>query len=416
MSSAVPAMPAVSMVKAALLAVALVVLAGCGDKLVTTYATTEPGSVNGCAVLRRVLEQRTDLRNTWRLSPRLEECELLVHVARERALPNEETCDWLRTWLTTESDRQAVLVLRDGNLAPWLCRRWAAEARAEAVTAPAAAEQLGKLASDLERRATSEEERETEKTNTCDLFSLERGPALEPTAITGLELTQVPQVMRVASRVTHAKAEPLISVTLPGQTQPQPWAVTIPVGNGRLVVVVDALPLLDGAQPDPAARRLLTTLVDALLEEHGDTPKAAWVAHLTVPGEVEQPNPMLALLTRPPVSWITWHLIALLVVLALAGAVWLGRREAPRDARHDRFSRHVQALAGRLRDAGQAGWCARIIARVVLRDRVRGEPPTSAAAACDWLAQAASTSAAPDPRVPSAVSPAVPSAKRKSAP
>ena len=119
----------------------------------------------------------------------------------------------------------------------------------------------------------------------------------------------------------------------------------------------------------------------------------------------------MALLTRPPVSWITWHMIVLLVVLALAGAAWLGRREAPRDARHDRFSRHVQALAGRLRDAGQASWCARVIARVVLRDRVRSEPPTTPAAACDWLVQAAASSEVSAPRVPSANFPA----KRKSA-
>lgn len=398
--------------KEILLVGVMLLLAGCGDKLVTTYGTTEPGSINGCAVLHRVLEQRTDLRNTWRLSPRLEECDLLVHVARSNALPDEETCAWLRTWLTEASDRQAVLVLRDGNLAPWLCRRWAAEARAEAIAVPAAAEQLGKLASDLERRAEAEEETGSGRRSTCDLFALERGAALEPTAISGLGLTRVPQVMRVASRVTHLKAVPLISVELPGQPKSRPWAVSIPIGNGRLVVVADALPLLDGAQPDPAARRLLTALVDALLDEHGGKPATAWVAHLSVPGADEHPNPMLALLTRPPVSWITWHMIALLVVLALAGAAWLGRREAPRDARHDRFSRHVQALAGRLRDAGQASWCARIIARVVLRDRVRGEPPTTAAAACEWLAQAASTSETNDP-LHSAKSH---SAKRKSVP
>jgi hypothetical protein len=335
-----------------------------------------------------------------------------VHVAPGRVLPDEAACSWLKDWLDERDGRQAVLVLRDGNLAPWLCRRWAAEARREALAAPAAGERLEQLAGALERRAELEEDPGAGKKPACDLFTLERGAALAPTAISGLGLAQVPQVMRVAGRVVHAKAEPLISVALPGQLAPQPWAVAIPVGKGRLVVLADALPLLDGAQPDPAARRLLAALVDALLEEHGERPVAAWVAHLSVPGEGGPPNPMLALLTRAPVSWIAWHLIALLVVLALAGAVWLGRREAPRDARHDRFARHVEALAGRLRDSGQAAWCARAIARVALRERAPGTPPADAAGACAWLAHAASAADPSDQRPPAAVS----TAKRKSAP
>jgi hypothetical protein len=73
------------------------------------------------------------------------------------------------------------------------------------------------------------------------------------------------------------------------------------------------------------------------------------------------------------------------VVLALSSAAWLGRREAPRDRRQDRFSRHVLALAARLRDAGQATWCARAIARVVLRHRGPAPALGDAAAARAWL-------------------------------
>jgi len=240
-----------------------------------------------------------------------------------------------------------------------------------------------------------------------------------PSGISGLGLGEVPLAMRVTGSLgfgkqapskTGAKAEPedtprtgdgkkraapkaepeedevevepLITLTanagvpdtgsVEAATGMIPWAVAIPYGESRLVVVLDALPLLDGAQPDPAARKLLRALVDSVTDFHGGKPHTTWVSHLRVRGEGGPPNPMLAVLTSPPISYISWHFVAFLVVLALAGAAWLGRREAPNETRHDRFSRHVLALATRLRDGGHAAWCARAIARAALRHR---QPP-----------------------------------------
>jgi hypothetical protein len=423
---------------AALVLTLALALAGCGDPLDSRYGVTNPGSINGCAVLHDVLKARTSLRDAEVIGPRLEQDgELLIHLARYDQLPNAEACTWLEGWLQDREGRQAVLILRSGNLTGWLCRRWADQARAEARRGGTGAAKLDALAQQLERRAAAEDEDEGPPSDaTCPLFAVKRHVPRTPISIEGLELTQVPQAMRVTGsfqigdwptplETAHPKGkqmdrkqarragssddradrgegtetdedeevptrrhgtqgpvvEPLITLgttastgadRVEGTTGKVAWAITIPYGDSRLIVVLDALPLLDGAQPDPAARRLLEALVDHITDFHDESPHATWVRHLRVRGEGGPPNPMLAVLTSPPVAYISWHFVAFLVVLALAGAAWLGRREAPAETRHDRFSRHVLALAERLRDGRHAAWCARAIARAALRHR---QPP-----------------------------------------
>lgn len=423
---------------AATLGCALLLICGCGDQLDSRYGVTSPGSINGCAVLHEVFKGRTDLRDAEVIGPRLEEDgELFIHVARTQALPDADACTWVRGWLRERDGRQAVLILRGGSLTSWLCRRWAEEARAEARRLPAEAAKLDAIAEQLERRAQAEEREKVFdlKSSDCPLFSLKRQPPVVPTGISGLGLSEVPLAMRItgslsvaakasaaqdaeatpatdpgASPVTaedHQDSSTLIALTTtlgtggveatPGSV---PWAIAIPHGESRLVVVLDALPLLDGAQPDAAARTLLHALVDEVTSFHGGQPHTTWVRWLRVRGEGGPPNPMLAVLTSPPISYISWHFVVFLVVLALAGAAWLGRREAPAESRHDRFSRHVLALATRLRDGRHAAWCARAIARAALRHR---QPPPALlddAEARRWLLSLTDAAADKRPSAP----------------
>jgi hypothetical protein len=393
---------------------------GCGDPLDDRYGTTDVGSINGCSILKTTFEQQCDLHVAHLLSSRLEDNNnLLIHVARQQELPDEEVCEWLESWLLAESHRQVVLVLKNGSLTSWLCRRWAKEARAEADKAPDQATSLRAMAQQLEKRADADEEKNLiELTKSCKFFTWHIHPEITPMGITGLELTNVPLTMRLGGFVTTTKTEsitknkgkqpkkpevveeepepaiPLIqaqtsSSLIPGgksSDEYTPWAVELRKGNfSRLVVVTDALPLLDGAQPDLAARKLMLALSKNIIEFHGEKPQASWVNHLRVRGEGGPPNPLVAVLTTPPICWISWHLIALLIVLAFSGAGWLGRREAPRDYRQERFSRHVLALAAKLRDTHQASWCARAIARVTLRYREAPPTLTTEDSAREWL-------------------------------
>lgn len=404
-----------------ILTLVLLFTSGCGDPLDSRYGVIDPGSINGCSVLHDLFKSRTNLRDAEVIGPRLQaDGELLVHLVRHDSVPDDESCAWLEEWLLDQDGRQAVLILRGGTLTSWLCRRWAAEARAEAQRLPVGAAQLEALAERLDKRAEAEDDSSLFDTDdgSCPLFTLKRHAPTVPVAITGLGLTRVPQTMRITGSLTiggntaveppekkspAAEAGPeadntvkptpksddeddderetdaLISLSTSTGTggvetaiKDVPWAVAITYGESRLVVVLDALPLLDGAQPDPAARTLLTALVDEVTAFHGEHPHTTWVRSLRIRGEGGPPNPMLAVLTSAPISYISWHFVVFLVVLALAGAAWLGRREAPRETRHDRFSRHVLALAARLRDGAYAAWCARAIARAALRHR---KPP-----------------------------------------
>lgn len=371
----------------AILGCAVLLLAGCVD-LETAYGVTDParGSVNGCSALFNRLSARTSLHRTWQLTPRLENTDLLVHLARRSGLPADDACTWLREWIEDGDRRTAVLILRDGNLAPFLCRRWAGEARHEAATAeelPAAA--LTALAERLEARAIAEEEPEWAATvQHCPLFAVMPAPRQRPLAVDGLSTP--PLAMTAGLAISAEDATALVEAERPDHVR-VPWAIQVPFGDGRLVVVANATPLLDGALADRQARRLAAGLLDRLLDPAWPHAHCTWVQELRVrESEPQALNPMLRLFTTDPFRWVAWHGMVLVLLGLWAAAAWLGRREEPRDVRAQRFGAHVDALAGHLRDRRQHAWCARTIARL----RGLPAPPPeirNEARARAWLAE-----------------------------
>ena len=348
-------------------------LTGCGD-LQTRYGTTDPSrqSVNGCSALVARLTERTHLHRAWQLSPHLDNADLIVHLADEPGLPSDDACAWLTRWLLARNQRTVVLILRDGNLAPFLCHRWAEEARMEASRAGAGqaeAEQrrLSDLATLLDQRASLEAESPWTTTNrqTCSLFSVGVTPPRCPLDVDGL----TPLAMTIGVVPWGPGAVTIATARFADQTT-VPYAISLPMGGSRLLVVANATPLLDGALADPQARKLTARIIEAIL---GDAPKqTAWVQELRVrTGEPEPANPMSQLFTADPFRWMAWHLTAWVLIALWASAAWLGRREDPRNARAQRFGTHVDTLAGHLRDGHHQVWCARAIARL----RGLPEPP-----------------------------------------
>jgi hypothetical protein len=340
-----------------------------------------------------LIAARADIRRSAALSPRLESgCDLLIHAAPYSILPDTETTDWLEAWLG-EGRRQVVLVLRDGDLAEWLCRRWAAEARAEAAGGADPA-RLNALAERLEARAMEEKDRPAPSATTA-WFERIGGRDERPVRILGLGDPPVPAAMAARGGLVADEGESLATLILANGRR-QDWAIAIPVGTGRLVVVAHALPLLDGAMPDPAARRLANGLVDEIIGWHGDRPTAAWVRRLQVRGDdPDAVNPMAMLFTKAPFAAVTWHLVGLAVLALLALAAHLGRRQAPRRERRASFARHIEALARQLAEGRHAAGAAGAIARA------RGLPPPpavpDAGAGRAWLATASTTSVSSPP-------------------
>jgi hypothetical protein len=386
---------------APLLAV-LTLLVGCGKDFSTTYGTTDPAqkSVNGVVLLRHACAQVWQLRASWMLSPRLEDDGLgcLIHVMSDPGLPDASAVAWLYDWLDAVPGRQAVIVLRDGNIAPWLCTRWAGQARSEAKrVGPPEDQTLITLAERLERRAISE----AEPTAVAAELGFLAAPAHDdpdedlsaeiddPTAmldliprastpvarISGLGLTAVPPTLTIGAAPSRTGLAPLVTVDPRGGGMAVPLISAEDIGESRLILVANATGLVDGAQADPAARALLAALVGEINEyahDHQAPTGAAWVGRLAVRhGEEEQVDMLSLLFATPPISYVAWHLIAALAVFLLWRGRFLGRREAPPPVDRQRFISHVAALAEQLAHGRHARAAAAEIAAW------RGLPPPS---------------------------------------
>lgn len=375
-----------------------------GVELDTDYGTTRPGSINGLSLLHGELEARCRLRRSWLLSPRLQqECDLLVHVARNAGLPGPDAARWIEEWLDGAADRQVLLVLRDGSLGEALCLRWAAEARYEAGRQqdPAGRDALVALAARLEARASVEARAEPPAlSDRCGLFRLHSASAVAPIAWQGLGLPAdaVPWGLRLGSWPEAEYGESLLAgrVSAPGEaelphrqpTELRPWAIVVPVGRGRLVVAANALPLLDGAQADRRARRICAALVDELLSGRpAGSMRGVWLDSLRIASSDQPRRSPLAILAQEPFVWVLLHGLAALLVWLGLRAAWLGRREAPPERRLDRFSAHVEALAAHLKDLGAAHACADALARWWKRPAPPATAARTPAEAARWLRQ-----------------------------
>jgi len=350
------------------LIVILVLLAGCGEVLDTTYGDERPGSVDGASVLLARLDQHTRLRRASLLTPRMhDDCMLIVHLAPEPGLPSAEACTWLQEWLEAEDGRQAVLILRGDSPAPVLCRRWAAESLAEGERVGGiTGEALIALAGRFERAAASADPpawpAAVDGMLSCPLFTVRPRATTRP--VTQDEGEQSALTLRCGPLIEGHDMQPLVAARLRDGTE-APWSVAIPFGDSRLVVAVNASPLLDGAMPDAQARKLAAGWLDEVIAWHDTAkPACAWLGSLRVrDGEPEAANPMAMVFTRWPIALAAWHLVALVALWLAARAWWLGRRETPHDGRTASFGAHVDALAGQLAGERHHQAAARAIAR-----------------------------------------------------
>lgn len=367
---------------------------GVRDPLITTYASPAPGSVNGIALFQSQVMRRFAGEGATRLrEAKLHDRDLLVHVARDSDLPDADTCTWLRDWLGKAADRQALVILRDGAVAPWLCQQWGDQAEAEAQRQDAAGDAVAArihrdAATRLHTRARSESDQEShhspwnqaispglvpvgggtnEERTRCALFALRQVTAAPVQRLSGPWAGGgVPPSLRLRSALAAERGTTLLAAD--GNI----LALEIRAGSSRLMVVANATALLDGALVDPAARALVGTILDDL-ERHGAS-KAAWVHRLVAGGEAP-PEGFAKLFARPFV-WATLHALALLVAYLGWRAVWLGRRSPATGRSLERFARHIDALAAHLRERSAMRPCLEAIA-TALGKRIEHEPLTT---------------------------------------
>ena len=362
------------MKRVTLLAIVVVFfIAGC-DRLDTRYGLREESShsVNGVRVLDARLAECGQITSYPRLSPRAEQRDMLVHLAPQQGLPDEQACDWIEKWLKGAPRRQFVIILRDGNVSSWLCDRWAAEVRQEAAHAEGAKRtELEASAARLQARARQEDEAPPyglSQQRECKLFRLHLlrplptfvnsfgpegmmpgatpmviPPALHPAQLTGLVTFPTPEMFTLNASVEADAGHALV------KADGEAWAMSITIGESRLVVIANATPVLDGAQVDLRARRLMAAMVADLMSLKPAT--IAWVDSLETlaDSDPEPPNLLAMLFGKPPFSYAAFHLLALMVVFVAWKAAWFGRIASRPDRTVERFSRHVEALAFYLR-------------------------------------------------------------------
>lgn len=317
-------------------------LSACGG-LDTSYGTHSGASINGMRVLHDALAARTTLRDAWLLSPSLDDADLLFYAATGPELPDAQASDWLLDWLEAgETPRQVVILVRDGNVTAALCQRWAAEARLAGQSEAAAR---------FAKRAAVEGGDHVDVPavpSETDLFVMATRETAPVRTLAGLGLSEAPTTLTLGAFI-DPEEDGAVLVT----ADDLPFVVAWPIGeNGQLLAIANATGLVDGALPDPRARRLLDALLQEIGQFHGASqPKAVWLGSLRVREAEPEDLNMLSFLHRSPFAWPLWHLLVLLVVAVLARAAWLGRREATRDRTTARFSRHVDALAGHMAKA-----------------------------------------------------------------
>lgn len=361
----------------------VLVCTACAPQLDTTYAKPKAGSVNGVSVFTRLVEQRLDPASVGMLGSRTaDHYDTLLHLAAGREPPSEEAMASIQAWLDAASGRQFLLVLRDGAVAAWLLDRWLSEIRTlRDEVAGDERERLDDLAEALrQRRAEEFEPMVLGPGNRRDYgeWSLEGHRPLEPQRLTGAIDAPAPPMMRVRSTLAGERLRPLVLAD--GVV----WLGAIERGGSRLLVAVNATPLLDAALVDPDARRLASVVIDEL--EAGHDGRAAWVRWLRQ-GESVPPSIIRQLFATPPFSYPALHLLVLLLAFAWFKAAWLGRVNPGRGNGVERFARHVDGLAWRLRKRDAWRECLRALGRSVGRDAPAArDEQTARRAAIDLLA------------------------------
>jgi hypothetical protein len=356
------------------LALAILLLAGCVGPVDTAYGGLDPGSLNGFATIHRHWRERLALARLPCWDHRVDDQRILIFLEGAAGIDLQAIDRGIRRtinqWLAL-GDRQLVLVRRDGNISDWLIRRWLTELAA----APSSPE-ISKRRESLQRALLDPSPR-LQPAKTGEVFGgAIAGIAPLTGGTLGGRLTgPAPPGMTTAAAIIDPRAQPLI--TIDGHA----WAAAIPCyRNSRIVLVVNAIPLLDAALVDPQARAMATALTEDLLSfapADGPPPTALLADLQTVP-RTPPPGILATLFFTRPFALVSWQLLAVLLLhLWWRAGLWLGRTEDPPSDQVRDFDTHVRALGDQLRRLGDRETCRQLIARAV--GEAGGEllPPTT---------------------------------------
>jgi hypothetical protein len=350
---------------------------GCEENLNSIYGQRQGfggGSVNGTAVLAEMFEKAGHTVVSMRqLSPRLRKrAEAIVWAPDDFDPPSDEVRDWLEKWLSEGSGRTLIYVGRDFDAAPWYWEKVAPKAPAALQPEIAYRRQSAQSVYDIKRTANS-------PVKNCPWFTIDRSN--KPHRAQGLEGDAQWTDAIVASKLDirlFGRLVPASDAEVLLKSKNDVLISSRPVGNGRLIVVVNGSLVLNGPLVNHEHRKLAGMLVRQIgppgktvvfLESGPGGPQIAKKdPRLTFPGPME-------IFHVWPANWILLHLLVLGVLFCFCRFPLFGRpREPPPEPTSD-FGKHIDALAALLAKTGDVAYAT---ARVALyqQTKERGKEPS----------------------------------------
>jgi hypothetical protein len=359
-----------------MLALALALVAGCGGEVESDYGRARDQSVNGTAVLARLLRARGhQVRTAIRLTPQLNEwADVIVRFAPYPGPPEAEEATWYLEWLTTGEGRQMIYVPRDYDA--WT-EYWD--------------QALARLPQDqTERREQAKKLRDKPRRNWPALADLRPKHVGRPEDWFAVDTSSgAPEVCKTltgpwsrgieAAQAALPRHETLKveseTVLLEGDDRPLAieWSR---FNDSRVLVVANGSFLLNAALLNPARRPLAARVV----EWAGEGPRrVAFVEGRFVLHGPADRSTIFELFRVPPFGWVAAQLLVLGLAACLARAPRLGRARPEPPSGEERPAAHPEALGALLARTGQAA-DARAILDAYRRWRnpshpARGGPP-----------------------------------------
>lgn len=360
---------------AAATALAALLLTACAD-LDTRYGWRGSDSVNGLDVLEELWAERLSLRQKVAAGAELGAYDLLVHLetSSTELLPErlEQHAEKLDQWLRSGRDRHLVLLLREEAMGGWLCRRWANEARTAAQSLSEDSGERADLmaqANSLDQRAGEEQQApspELYRELETPWFSLRGMTAATPGLTQGVLGGVMPEFLQVRRSIVPGDA--VAAGTTLWTDGSHTLGYQLRVGRGRITVIATSQLLLDAALVDPHARAFCERLTRHLASDPPQ--RAAWLnLRDATSDQPPRMNQLSLLFLTPPFNIVIIHALVALLLFVWLRATWLGRTEALPDHRLERFGRHLDALAWRLRRARAYERCLGALAGLFGKNR-----------------------------------------------
>ena len=366
----------------------IVLCASCGQELDVEYGATRTQSINGLSVFKSYWKDRFQIRSHRHRTERLDDHDLITHVVEGTTfnlfaqvdlndLPEDmEDIDkrspqaWINDWLGEQSQRQFVLILRDGNLAPQLCAQWAKEFETAAADkdkksgagAGDAFREQARYLNEIARKEQYAPIASPDQSLDFHFFTLHGVEEKNAESISGILAGEAPHTMRTRSHLYFRGSNVLI------KADERNFALSIPHKNSRLIVIANATPFLDAALVDKQARAMLQAITDEVA--NWKPKKSAWLGSLSAASAEPPPPPniLIQLFTKEPFNYVIIHALAFLIFFLLWRSSWLGRRQSRRRKVAEEFHQHIDALARHLQRSGKTRKQCQAIAKALHKD------------------------------------------------